>query len=91
MDQRTRSIVIALACSAVGGLLPAAVSAQMSGTYFMAAGLGAVVLLNAAIAFIHINEAAHSDRVRHDDDTKTAGKPAAPYALRTVTSSGTPS
>jgi hypothetical protein len=89
MDQRTRSIVIALACSAVGGLLPAAVSAQMSSTYFMAAGLGVVALLNAAIAFIHINEAAGSDRAR-DDDTKTTGKPA-PYALRTVTSTGTPS
>jgi hypothetical protein len=88
MDHRTRSIVIALACSAVGGLLPAAVSAQMSGTYFMAAGLGVVALLNAAIAFIHISEAAGSDRAH--DDTKITGKPA-PYALRTVTSTGTPS
>jgi hypothetical protein len=90
MDHRTRSIVIALASSAVGGLLPAAVSAQMIGTYVMAAGLGAVVLLNAAVAFIHINEAARSDRAR-DDETKTAGKSATPYALRTVTSNATPS
>jgi len=82
MDQRTRGIVIALACSAAGGLLPAAVSAQMAGTYLMAAGLGAIVLLNAAIAFIHINEATDSERAR---DTKTDGKPTAPYSLRTVT------
>lgn len=62
MNHRTRGIVIALACTAAGGLLPAAVAAQMAGTHLMAAGLGAVVLLNAAIAFIHINEATDSDR-----------------------------
>ena len=64
MNHRTRGIVIALACTAAGGLLPAAVSEQMTGTFLMAAGLGAVVFLNAAIAFIHINEAAGVDRQR---------------------------
>ena len=80
MDHRTRGIVIALACAAAGGLLPAAVSAQMAGTYLMAAGLGAVVLLNAAIAFIHISGANESDRSR---DTKTDGK-TAQHGLRSV-------
>jgi hypothetical protein len=83
MDHRTRGFVIALASLAVGGLLPAAVSAQMAGTYLMAAGMGAVVLLNAAIAFIHINEAADPDRT---PATKTDGKATAPHALRTVSS-----
>jgi hypothetical protein len=83
MDHRTRGFVIALASLAVGGLLPAAVSAQMAGTYLMAAGMGAVVLLNAVIAFIHINEAADSDRA---PATKTDGKTTPPHALRTVSS-----
>ena len=83
MEFRTRGIVIGLASSAAGGLLPAAVSEQMSGNFLTAAGLGAVVLLNAAIAFIHIKEPAGSGRA-HDDDRKTDGQKSAPYALRTV-------
>ncbi len=82
MDQRTRGFVIALACSAAGGLLPAAVSAYMAGTYLMAAGLGAVVLLNAAIAFIHIHGANEADRLQ---DTRTDGQ-APQYGLRAVSS-----
>lgn len=62
MDHRTRGIVIALTCSVAGGLLPAAVSEQMAGMYLMAAGLGVVVVLNAAVAFIHINGVDDSDR-----------------------------
>lgn len=83
MEFRTRGIVIALASSAAGGLLPAAVLEQMSGNYLMAAGLGAVVLLNAAIAFIHIKEPARSGRA-HDEGSKTDGQKTAPYALRAV-------
>jgi hypothetical protein len=82
MDQRTRGFVIALACSAAGGLLPAAVSAYMAETHLMAAGLGTVVLLNAAIAFVHILGANETSRSR---DTKTDGQ-AAPYGLRAVSS-----
>ena len=86
MEFRTRGIVIALASSAAGGLLPAAVSEQMNGNYFTAAGLGAVVLLNAAIAFIHITEPAHFGR-GHDEDSKKDGQKSAPYTLRAVKSS----
>jgi hypothetical protein len=56
MDHRTRGFVIALASAAAAGLLPAAVSAQMGGTLLMALGLGAVVVLNTIIAFIHIKQ-----------------------------------
>ena len=83
MDHRTRGFVIALASSAAGGLLPVAVSAQMIGTYLTAAGLGTLVLLNAAIAFIHILEPAGSDRAR-DDDTKADGRKTDSYSLRVV-------
>ena len=84
MDHRTCGIVIALASLAVGGLLPAAVTAQMAGTYFMAAGLGAVVLLNAFIAFIHINEAGDSERARN---TKPDAKTTALRAVSSTTAS----
>lgn len=62
MDHRTRGIVIALTSSVAGGLLPAAVSEQMASMYLMAVGLGAVVVLNAVVAFIHINGVAETDR-----------------------------
>src|SRR5688572_23541458 len=62
MNHRTRGIVIALASGAVGGLLPAAISAHLLGAPLMAAGLGAVVLMNAVIALIHINVPADSER-----------------------------
>lgn len=67
MHGRTRGIVIALASSAVGGLLPAAVSTQMLGVHVMAAGLGVVALMNAVIAIIHIAAPVGPDRVRNDD------------------------
>ena len=82
MDHRTRGFVIALACLAVGGLLPAAVSAQMAGEYIMALGLGTVVLLNGAIAFVHINEAGDAERVR---TPKAMPAEIKTTALRTVT------
>lgn len=72
MDHRTRGIVIALACSAAGGLLPAAVSAQMIDAHLTALGLGALVLLNATIAFIHINEPAGFDGAREGVSSKAA-------------------
>jgi hypothetical protein len=62
MKVQTKGIVIALASAAAGGLLPAAVAEQMIGTYHMAAGLGAVALMNAAIAMVHIGAPAGSDR-----------------------------
>ena len=83
MDHRTRGIVIALASCAVGGLLPAAVSAQMIGTHLAAVGLGGLVVINAVIAFIHIKEPADHGRMR-EDDTKMDGQKSGPYSLRAV-------
>jgi hypothetical protein len=54
MKAQTSGIVIALASTAVGGLLPAAIAASSAGTYDMAAGLGVVALMNAVIAIVHI-------------------------------------
>ncbi len=61
MNCQTKGIVIALASAVAGGALPAAVSAQMTGSSGMALGLGVVALMNAVIAFIHISSpvAAH--------------------------------
>ena len=64
MHHRTRGIVIALASGAVGGLLPAAISAYMLSAPFTAAGLGAVVLMNLIIALIHITVPASTERAR---------------------------
>jgi hypothetical protein len=66
MKGQTRGIVIALASAAAGGLLPAAVAEQMIGTYHIAAGLGAVALMNAAIAMVHIGMPVDTDRARND-------------------------
>jgi hypothetical protein len=67
MHHRTRGIVIALASAAVGGLLPAAISAYLIGMPLTAAGLGAVVLMNAVIAFIHISVPARSERAHESE------------------------
>jgi hypothetical protein len=83
MDHRTRGFVIALASAAAGGLLPAAVQAQMTSLYLMALGLGAVVVLNTIIAFIHIKGDAER---AHKSDVKTDAKTTAPYSLRAVNS-----
>ena len=66
MIGRTTGIVIALASAAAGGLLPAAISAQMLGTYDMAAGLGVVALMNAVIAIAHIGVPLGLNRARKD-------------------------
>ena len=81
MNHRTRGIVIALASAAAGGLLPAAVQAEMAGTHFMAAGLAIVVMLNAVIAFIHIKE---PDAGRREEDKMLAGQ--RPQTIRAVSS-----
>lgn len=82
MKLRTRGFVIALVSSAAGGLLPAAVSAQMTGSYLMALGLGAVVVLNTIVAFIHITDDA--DRAAESAQAET--KKSTPYSLRAVNS-----
>lgn len=62
MKAQTSGIVVALASTAVGGLLPAAIAAQSAGTYEMAAGLGVVALMNAVIAVVHIGMPGATDR-----------------------------
>ena len=74
MKGRTRGIVIALASGAAGAVLPAAVSVQMLDEHVMAAGLGAVGLMNAVIAFIHIASAGGSGRARNDERKAEAAK-----------------
>jgi hypothetical protein len=53
----------------------------MTGTFLMAAGLGAVVFLNAAIAFIHINDVTDAERPH---ETRASANAAAPHAPRAV-------
>ena len=78
MNHRTRGMVFALARAAAGGLLPAAVQAEMASTHFMAAGLFVVVMLNAVIAFIHIKE---QETAARSDDKAVAQRP---QAIRAV-------
>jgi hypothetical protein len=82
MNHRTRGIVIALASAAAGGLLPAAVQAEMASTHFMAMGLAIVVVLNAVIAVIHIKD---PETGRSDEDKAVADRPK-PQTIRAVSS-----
>lgn len=54
MNSRTSGVIIAVSSAVAGSLIPSAVHAYLDKLYIIALGLGAIVLLNAGIALLHV-------------------------------------